>query len=139
MDNRNESNKTNNTQDVKEYTQNKQNKARKSRNKHHHNNDNSRDKKHKRLRGELGFDVVDEAVLGSGAGDNHTRCHGNQQRRYLRAQAVADGCEGVGVQNRVEIAAALHHTDDNAADKVYERGDDGHNRVALDELRGTVH
>ena len=46
---------------------------------------------------------------------------------------------GVGVENSVEITAAAHHTDDNAADEVNEGGDDGHDGVALYELRSTVH
>jgi len=51
----------------------------------------------------------------------------------------ADGGQRVGVENSVEITAAAHHTDDNAADEVNEGGDDGHDGVALYELRSTVH
>ena len=123
----------------KQHAQDKAYHRRESRNDHHDDHDDAGDHQHERLRRELALDVVDKAVLARRAGNNHTGGNGDQQRRYLGAESVADRCQGIGVKYRVEITAAAHHSDDNAADEVHEGRHDGHYRVALYELGGTVH
>ena len=74
-----------------------------------------------------------------GAGDDEAGRDREQQRGDLGDQAVADGQQAVGRDRLAERHALLDHADGEAADQVDERDDDGGDRVALDELRGTVH
>ena len=62
-----------------------------------------------------------------------------QQRGDLRDQPVADREQAVGRDGVADGLAVLRHPDDEPADEVDQRDDDRGDRVALDELRGTVH
>ena len=64
---------------------------------------------------------------------------GDEQRRDLADQAVADGEEGVGLRRLAQRHALLEHADDQAADDVDDGDDDAGDGVALDELHGAVH
>ena len=63
----------------------------------------------------------------------------NEERRHLADQAVADRQLGVDLGRFGEGHALLDHADHEAAEDVDERDDDAGDRVAADELAGTVH
>ena len=64
---------------------------------------------------------------------------GDDQRRHLRHDAVADGQQRVGGQRLAPAHAVLHHADHQAADDVHQDDEDAGDRVALDEPAGAVH
>ena len=88
---------------------------------------------------DLAGDVVAEVLLGRRARDEDAGGDGDQQRRDLRAQAVADRQQRELLGGLAERHALLHDADDDAADQVDQRDQDAGHRVALDELRGAVH
>ncbi len=78
-------------------------------------------------------------ALGGGAGDDEAGGDRHQQRRDLGDQAVADRQQAVGLQRLGRRHPLLQHADREAADQVDDGDDDAGDRVALDELRATVH
>ena len=88
---------------------------------------------------QLAHDVGAHVVLTRVAGDDEAGGDREQQGRDLGDEAVADGEQAVGVDGVAEGHAVLGDPDGEAADQVDQRDDDGGDRVALDELRGTVH
>ncbi len=91
------------------------------------------------LAAELLEDVRAHVGVAGGAGDDEAGGDREQQRRDLRDQAVTDGEQAVGLDRVAQAHAVLRDADGEAADQVDQRDDDGRDRVALDELRGTVH
>ena len=91
----------------------------------------------------LGLELMDnigvEAAVRHGTCDNHTRSRGDHQGRNLRHQAIADGGNGVDADDGADVAAALNNADNGAGHKVDDRDNQGHDRVALDDLGGAVH
>ena len=88
---------------------------------------------------ELVQQVGTEIALGRGPGHDQTRRQRDQQRGDLRDQPVADREQAV-VRDRVaERHVLLQDADREPADQVDEHDHDGGDRVALHELRGTVH
>ena len=88
---------------------------------------------------QLLHDVGAEVLLGGRARDEDAGRDGDQQRGDLRAEAVADGQQRERLRRLAERHALLHDADDDAADEVDAGDQDAGHRVALDELRGTVH
>ena len=88
---------------------------------------------------ELVEQVGTEVALGRGAGHDQTGRQRDQQRRDLRDEAVADGQQAVRLDRLAERHVLLQDADREAADEVDGDDDDGGDRVALDELRRTVH
>ena len=88
---------------------------------------------------DLARDVGAEVLLGRRARDEDAGGDRDQQRGDLRAQAVADRQQGEVLGGLAERHALLHDADDDAADEVDAGDEDAGHRVALDELRGTVH
>ena len=75
----------------------------------------------------------------AGLRHQQARRGGDDQRRYLRHQAVADGQHGVGAGGVAEAHALLGDADDDAADDVDENDQEARDGVAADEFRGAVH
>ena len=71
--------------------------------------------------------------------DQQARRGGDDQRRHLRHQAVADGQQRIGVRGIAEAKALLGDADDDAADDVDEDDQQARDRVAAHEFRGAVH
>jgi len=65
--------------------------------------------------------------------------HGQQQRRNLRHQSVADREQRVGAACIGQRHAVLGSADDGAAEQVDEHDEDAGDGIAADELTGTVH
>ena len=84
-------------------------------------------------------EVGAEIALGRGAGHDQTGRQRDQQRRDLRDEPVTDGQQAVGLDRLAERHVLLEHADREAADQVDRDDDDGGDRVALHELRRTVH
>ena len=99
----------------------------------------ARDERRLALLEDLVADVVAEVLLGRRARDEDAGGDGDQQRRDLRGEAVADRQQRELVRGLAERQALLHDADDDAADEVDQRDQDAGHRVALDELRGAVH
>ncbi|CAB4721246.1 unannotated protein [freshwater metagenome] len=99
----------------------------------------ARDPQRQPVGGDLTDDVGSHVALARAPGDHQAGGDGEQQRRDLGDQTVADGEQGVRRHSVAGGHAALRHADREAADEVDQRDDDGGDRVALDELRGTVH
>ena len=112
---------------------------RETRYEHHYNNHDTRNQQYERLRRKLRLDIVHQTVVRRRTSYNHTCRNRNQKRGDLRTQTGTDCRQRISVQYGIEITASANHTDDNTADKVYKRCDNGHYSVALYELRGTVH
>ena len=74
-----------------------------------------------------------------GTGDQHRHRAGDQQRRQLRHQAVADRQQGIGGRGIAERHAMLQHAHGQATEHVDEQDQDAGDGVAADELAGTVH
>ena len=92
-----------------------------------------------RLGAELGPHVLAQAPLRHAAGHDHARGGGDHQGRDLADQAVAHRELGIGGEHRGKVHAAHHHTDDDTANQVDQRQDDGHGGIALDDLGSTIH
>ena len=88
---------------------------------------------------ELLQQVGTEVALGRGAGHDQTRRQRDEQRRDLRDETVADGQQAVLRDRVAERHVLLQDPDREAADQVDEHDHDGGDRVALHELRRTVH
>ena len=73
------------------------------------------------------------------ARDDHAGRGGDEQRRQLRDQAVADGQGDVGVDGDPPRLAVDRGADDEAAGDVDRRDEDADPHVAGDELAGAVH
>src|SRR6185437_13067226 len=71
--------------------------------------------------------------------DQQTGGGGDDQRRYLGDQTVADGQQRVGARGVAEAEALLGHADNDSADDVDEDDEQPGDRVAADEFRGAVH
>ena len=84
-------------------------------------------------------DMAREIRVRGHAGDDDRRGDGQEQRRDLRHQAVADGQQNVGFRRRAEGQAELAGADDDAADDIGREDQDTGDRIALHELGGTVH
>ncbi len=92
-----------------------------------------------RLFGDLADDVRAHVVVARGPGDDQAGGDREQQRRDLGDEAVADREQAVRRDRVAERHPHLADADGEAADQVDQRDDDRRDRVALDELRGTVH
>jgi hypothetical protein len=92
-----------------------------------------------RLAHDLGDDLAAHALVLTRAGDHQTAGGRDQQGGELGDEAFADAEEGVRLEDRHRIRLAADHSHREAADDV--DGDDHHrrHRVALHELRRTVH
>ena len=88
---------------------------------------------------ELVQQVGTEVHLGRGPGHDEAGRERDQQRRDLGDQAVADGEQAVGLDRLAERQVLLQDADREPADEVDRDDDDRRDRVALHELRGTVH
>ena len=77
--------------------------------------------------------------LGAALGDDDAGCGRDQQGRDLRDQAVADGQGGERRGGIAERHAVPAEPDGQAADDVDDGDEQGGDRVAAHELRGTVH
>ena len=80
-----------------------------------------------------------DRLIGTDAADDDGRCHRDHQRRDLRDQAVADGQQYVVMRRVADRHVVLDDADHQAADDVDQHHQDAGNRVAADELAGTVH
>ncbi len=104
-----------------------------------HQQDRRGDGQGARVVEQLGRDLAAH-VLGRGHPGDDDRGRGRQQqRRDLGDQAVTDGQQRVVVHRRAEIQAMLAHADGQAADDVDDQDQDAGDRIAADELAGTVH
>ncbi|MNS64075.1 hypothetical protein D3C72_971890 [compost metagenome] len=74
-----------------------------------------------------------------GTGNQHRHRAGDQQRRQLRHQAVTDRQQGIGGGGFTERHAVLQHAHGQAAQHVDEQDQDAGDRIAADELAGTIH
>ena len=83
--------------------------------------------------------VEPRSFSAGGAGDEDAGGDRDQQRRDLRAEAVADRQQREVVAGLGERHALLDDADDDAAEQVDAGDQDAGHRVALDELRRTVH
>ena len=77
--------------------------------------------------------------LGVRPRDDHAGRDGHQECRDLRDESVTDGEQRVLAHCVADRQAALDHADRDSADDVDDDDDDSGDRVALDELGGTVH
>ena len=84
-------------------------------------------------------DVGAHVAVVDRAGHDQAGRDREQQRRDLGDQAVADRQQAVGRDRLADRHAHLADADREAADQVDQRDDDRGDRVALDELRRTVH
>ena len=92
-----------------------------------------------RIAGELLHQRLVGGAADAGLGDQQARRGGDDQRRHLRDQAVADGQQRVGARGLAEAEALLGDADDDAADDVDEDDQQARDRVAAHEFRGAVH
>ena len=92
-----------------------------------------------RIAGELPHQRLVGGAADAGLGDQQARRGGDDQRRHLGDEAVADGQHGVGAGGLAERQALLGDTDDDAADDVDEDDQKARDGVAADEFRGAVH
>ena len=92
-----------------------------------------------RIAGELLHQRLVGGAADAGLGDQQAGRGGDDQRRDLRDQAVADGQQRVGVRGFGEAEALLGDADDDAADDVDEDDQQAGDGVAAHEFRGAVH
>ena len=71
-----------------------------------------------RVHGQLGDQGLVGRALDAGLGDQEAGGDGDDQRRHLADQAVADGHDGVGRGRLADRQLVLHHADQDAADDV---------------------
>ena len=91
------------------------------------------------LRRELADHVRAHVAVGRCARDDKAGGDGEHQGWDLRDETVTDGQEAVVLHGGGEVKAALEDADGHATEEIDDRDDDGRDRVALDELRTTVH
>ena len=92
-----------------------------------------------RIAGKLLHQRLVGGAADAGLRDQQARRGGDDQRRHLRDQAVADGQQRIGARGFAEAQALLGDADDDAADDVDEDDQQARDRVAAHEFRGTVH
>ncbi len=110
--------------------------ARQQCHKHHHR---ARHAERLGVAGELGEQRLVGGAGDAGLGDEQAGGGGDDQRRHLRHQTVADGEDGVGMRRIGERQALLGDADDHAADDVDEDDQQAGNGIAAHELGGAVH
>ena len=71
--------------------------------------------------------------------DEDARRDADDERRHLRDETVADREQRVLLQRLQDRHALLRDADRETADDIDQRDEDARDRVASDELRGTVH
>ena len=84
-------------------------------------------------------DVGGAALAGLHAGHDDACADGDEQRRDLGDQAVADGQDGIHLHGFAGGQPALHRADQDAAQQVHRHDDEARDGIALDELHGAVH
>ncbi len=94
---------------------------------------------HHRVPEQLGHQLLADVLLGGDASHHKTGCRGNDQRRYLCHQAIADGEQRVGLGRIARAHVVLQDSDNQSANDVDEQDQDACDSIAADELRGTVH
>ena len=92
-----------------------------------------------RIAGELLHQRLVGGAADAGLGDQQAGRGGDDQRRDLRHQTVADGQQRVGLRGFAEAEALLGHADDDSADDVDEDDQQAGDGVAAHEFRGAVH
>ncbi len=97
------------------------------------------DGEHARLVEQLADQLPPHVLPGGHIADDNTRGHGDDQRRNLRHQRVADRQQGVVLRRLAQTQAVHEHADDQAADQVDEQNENGRHRIAADELARAVH
>ena len=80
-----------------------------------------------------------QVAIVAAAGDEQAGCQGDQERRDLADQAVADRERGKERGGLAEAHARLDHADEQPAHDVDQGDNDAGDGVAADELAGTVH
>ncbi|MNH94538.1 hypothetical protein D3C73_471590 [compost metagenome] len=94
---------------------------------------------HEGMTEHLGEHVAPQVgVIAVDAGDDEAGADGDQQRRNLCHQTIADGQQGVGRQGGGQVHAHLPDANGHAADEVDEDNDDAGDGIALDELHRAV-
>jgi hypothetical protein len=91
------------------------------------------------MRAQLRGDHRADALVAAGRGDHDAGGGARDERRHLRHQAVADREQRVVGGGLGERQPALHDADEDAADDVDDRDQDGRDGVALHELGRAVH
>ena len=104
-----------------------------------HQHDAGRHAERLRIAGELLHQRLVGGAADAGLRDQQARRGGDDQRRDLRDQAVADRQQRVGARGVGEAHALLGDADDDAADDVDEDDEQAGDRVAAHEFRGAVH
>ena len=92
-----------------------------------------------RLAEDLRHDLLAHVVRPGDAGHQNGDRDGEQQRRNLRHQAVADREQGVGAARVRQRHSVLRGADDGAAEQIDEDDENAGDRVAAHELAGAVH
>ena len=114
-------------------------KIRHARDQAHAANDGAGDVQHVRLGEQLAHQLGADVLVGGHARDYDTGGGGNDQRRNLRHQAVADGQQRIGFQRLAKRQVVLQHAHQQAADDVNHGDHDAGHGVAAHILGGAVH
>src|SRR5271169_5575223 len=88
---------------------------------------------------ELRDDLIADIGTGRHPADDDASRRRNDQRRYLRYQAVADGQQRVGLSGFGKTELVLPHPDNQPANQVDEQNQYRGDRVTPNELAGAVH
>jgi hypothetical protein len=104
-----------------------------------HAEQNGHDVEHLRTPAELLDELLIQVLVGGHARDQHTGRSGNDQRRQLRHQAIADGEKRVILRGLRKREIVLHRADREPADDVDQHDDDAGDRIAAHELARAVH
>ncbi len=99
----------------------------------------AREQQRRRRTEDLLLDFDADAVLRTGARNDHGAGNRDHQRRNHRDQTVADSQHGVGLQRRHDIHAVLQHTDQQPGHDVDAGNQDPGHRVALREPACAIH
>ena len=78
-------------------------------------------------------------VVGGDTGDDHPRSQGNQQRRNLRDQTIANGQYRIQRYGLASTHAVLQHARGKSAQNIDRHNHQAGDGVAFDELHGAVH
>ena len=83
--------------------------------------------------------MLADVLFGGYPRHHQTGRRGNDQRRNLRHQTVADGQQGVGLGRVPGAHVMLDHADDQAADDIDEQNQNAGDGITAHELGGAIH